>query len=137
MKDLYTLFSQSAPEAPEDLDTKIFKHILLLAEARTRKFKIFWATLATASLTVCIMGIVDTVKEIGVSHFSTYLSIVFSDVSSVGSMWKELGLSLVEALPVVSLGIVLAGIALTLFAIRRFLKNTSFATNQTPFGISA
>ena len=137
MKDLYTLFNQNTPEAPEDLTIKIFNHIVSLAEARTSKFKIFWAALAITSLTVCVMGIVDAVKEIGVSHFSTYLSIIFSDISSVGSIWKELGLSLVEALPIVSFGVILAGIAVTLFAVRRLFKNGTPFAAQTFFSISA
>lgn len=57
-------------------------------------------------------------NQLQTSAFWSYLSLAFTDTSTVAIYWKEFSLSLVEALPIVSVGLVFAVLLVLLTSLR-------------------
>ena len=129
MKDSATLFqSASTIEIPDGLEARVLLSIQN-AQARDYAFRrTLWGSLSIASLVVLAVSSVYTVHAFAVSSFSNYFSLIFSDIGSISLWWKELGLSLVESLPVFGTLVLIGSIGLVLWSMRKFATQTASIT---------
>jgi hypothetical protein len=94
---------------------------------KRREAKIRLALTSATSL-LSLIALVPVIQyfitEFSQSGFYQYLSILFSDGSSILLYWKELGLSLLESLPTLSITAVLV-LVFILFATSKFIIQDS------------
>ena len=86
----------------------------------------FFVSITTASASVfgLIFSVRFMVQEFYQSSFGSFLSLIFSDPSTLISYWKELSMSLLETLPILGITISLIAVYSFLFSIRTLVKNT-------------
>ena len=128
MKDVSTLFqSATTIEIPEGLEERVF---LSIQNAQQREYafrRTLWGSLSLASLAVLAFSSIYTVHAFAVSSFSNYFSLIFSDMGSISLWWKDLGLSLVESLPVFGTLLLVGSIGLAVWSMRKFAKQTTIS----------
>jgi hypothetical protein len=104
-KDLNLLFKKIAFEPDLSLKDKIFETINLKKKRRAR-FGIFtYLGSSFAFLTGSIFSFQPLIKGLNSLGFFEYVSLVFSDGSALALIWKDYLLTLVDSLPVASLGL--------------------------------
>jgi hypothetical protein len=129
MKNLTTLFNQNhGSKTPESLRERVLLAIEHAQARQARNWRIAWGTAAGLSFSTFAFSIWYAAKVASVSGFTSYLSIIFSDSASALGLWKELGLSLIESLPVVGLGILLASTLSILWSLRKFARTPAHVT---------
>ncbi len=131
------LFSEIAlPEPPVGLATTI----LIRIERRERRIlavkAMASATVFALSLWVIAVGYSNLIAGVARSGFLTFVSLLFSDFSSIASNLPDFLFSIVESFPVFSAATLLGGIAFALWSIGRLVDETSrmhrqFATHAT------
>ncbi len=82
-----------------------------------------FSVLALASLAAIFPAVNYLVSEFGKSGSSQYLSLIFSDWSTLASYWQDFALSLAESLPVLGIIAVLSSVFMLLNSIRIAIKN--------------
>jgi len=110
-------------EPPNGLLEKIIKRIR--KEERIlvlRRIFIFSATLI-----VSVLGFVPSLKillsDFNQSGFMNFLSLIFSDFSSITAYWKSFVMILLETLPALSLALFLAVLLTLLQSVKSLVKN--------------
>ncbi len=120
--DLYTLFKndgeQHAPKA--ELLERVVSGIKLEQNKIIRQQKILWRTTFFIFSLVTIATGIHAFSGIASSNFTDYASLIFSDTSAATSIWKELSISIVESLPVFSIGLFLASIYLLVWSAKKY-----------------
>lgn len=108
----------------EDLSRDIVR-MIEMREARNCQIKL-WGFIALG--TISLIGIVPAVTslghELGQSGFYQYMSIAFSDPGTVSDYWKQFFATIAEALPVVSIAIVLGTLFVLGWSARSALRQT-------------
>lgn len=106
----------------ENLSTDIVR-VIVLRENRSRQIT-FWGygVIATLSVIAIVPATIGLVHQIGQSGFYHYLSIGFSDPAAVTSYWKQFAVTLVEAIPVMSLTVVLLILLVLAWSARNSLR---------------
>jgi hypothetical protein len=95
------LLDQFAP--PQGL-SKIITRELDIADAKSMKRRVVgFSTLFFVCLILVIPSIIYLNRDLHTSGFTSFFSLLFSDTSLLFSHLKEFSLSLLEALPIVSL----------------------------------
>ena len=124
MTSLKEIFANNSQKPRENL----FKLILARIENEKRrmaKIRLIYSGVAGG---VSIVALVPMVKffisDFLQSGFWNYFSLIFSDSGAVLSYWKELGLSLLESLPVLSSAVVLVLVLILLMVGRSAIHNT-------------
>ena len=87
--------------------------------------RLVWGSISAISFVLFATSTVYAINAYSGSSFASYFSLIFSDMGSVSLWWKELGLSLLESLPILGTMLVLGSIFLVLWSIRKFAKHTS------------
>lgn len=104
LKEYEKLFGKiKAPQPPKNLFAKIMRRVdeeIKLAALRRRI--IFFSILLVASIGAFIPAFQLAWAEFSESGFVDFLSLIFSDLNSVAAYWQNLGIALLESLPVVS-----------------------------------
>lgn len=122
---LVQLFKQSNELAvPEGLGERVLARIAIVARAKDRFDRYAWGAFFVVSLSGFVASGVYAAERFSTSGFGSYLSLLFSDIGSFANIWKDLGLSLVESLPVLGIGIFLASVWALLWSARKFSKHT-------------
>lgn len=121
-KDLSYLFNKTAPTIPDTLSQDIFTAIEYAARAHARERRYIWGTFSVLSIGGCITSGVYAAHAATTSGFSSYFSIIFSDSGTAIKLWREIGLSLLESLPLIGTLVILASIAAVLWSLRNFSK---------------
>lgn len=75
-------------------------------------------SVGTVSALALIPVGISLVNAFAVSHFGSYLSLVFSDTGMALSYWKEIAVSLLESVPAVALTMTLALTGVLLWSMR-------------------
>jgi hypothetical protein len=118
-KSLFTIPSY-APR-PGTLDRVLAAVYARQQASRLWRVRIF-ATTAALSVGALVPMAISMVNAFSTSNFATYVSLIFSDVSVVSSYWKEIGASLIESLPAVSLMLTLALVGTFLWSLRSMMR---------------
>lgn len=103
-----------------------------------RRAKIYLAaslTTAAVSLAGLVLSFTYLMKALAQSGFSTYFSLLFSDLDVVMAHWQELALSLVEVSPFLEMLAVLGTAIVLLVSVRVFAYNLRTHL-LTPFSIN-
>jgi|GEM_PF-1333728 len=106
------------------LPSGLMRGILVRLEKEAASFersqRRLWGTVSALSLAAFLASSWYAVTAFSTSNFGSYFSLIFSDGGSIALWWRELGLSLVESLPLLSLGVFLASICAVLWSARKF-----------------
>lgn len=123
--DLKQLFKNDERATPPlGLSNNIFRRIDEYAQKEDRRDRYFWGTFLALSLVAFIGSGVYAYHAFVASNFGSYLSVIFSDGGAAVSLWKELGLSLVESLPLLSILAILGSVTILLWTMRKFTKGS-------------
>lgn len=123
-KDLTQLFQESAVGAPEGLSHEIFIAVERAAQKHARSQQYLWGSFSVISLGLFVASGFYAAHSATATGFSNYFSLIFSDGSVVKSIWREVGLSLLESLPILGFGVVLASVFAVLWSLRNFSRHT-------------
>lgn len=116
IKRKISLFSEVEPSA--GLLAAVFARIDSEARRSARRHLVVAGVTAVVSLMTLFAVVWQTILAFGQSSFIQYLSLLASDGSSILAFWGELGLSLLESLPLAGL----IGVFATLFLFMLALK---------------
>ncbi len=132
MNDLQTLFKETSPtRAPAGLAERV---LVAVSQAEAREIKMgrqIWGVLSLVSVAALAASSTYAVHVYAGSSFASYFSLIFSDLGSVTSWWRELGLSLLESLPILGTVLFLASMFFVLWSVRKFAKESD--KHVTPF----
>ena len=84
-----------------------------------------WSVFGIVSATAFIASNVTALHQIQASNFGTYFSIIFSDTGSVSTFWKELGMTLIESMPILAFASVIATLSFMILSARKIFKPTN------------
>ncbi len=121
-KDLTQLFQENAGGAPFGFSDTVLATVRRAADKQTRRRQWFWGAFSLASLGAVVASGMYAAHSAAASGFSSYFSLLFSDGSTVAGLWREVGLSLLESLPVVAGISVLASVVAVLWSLRNLSK---------------
>jgi hypothetical protein len=118
-KPLFTL----APVSPR---SGLLQQVLFAVQEKQRMSRLWRfrtaVVLGIASIAALVPAGIALADAFATSHFGAYASLVFSDSAVAVSYWKEIGLSLLESLPVMTLAITLALVGLLLYSVRAMVR---------------
>ncbi len=112
------------PDPPAGLFNKIM--IRIREEARlmsARKKIILLSCLSFVSVIALAIVSNSVYKDFSSSGFFTFFSLIFSDTQIILSSWKSFTLALLDALPILSLTILLGVFAIFLSSLKYLAKN--------------
>ncbi len=132
MKTLRALFTEEYEEkAPAELETRVLRSIAREAERTDRRDRIVWGAFSGVSLGFFAWSMVYATDVFSKSSFGSYFSLIFSDFGSVAHLWRELGLSLLDSLPVAGVAGVLASAIFVLWSVRKYSRpSNTLITNM-------
>ena len=78
-----------------------------------------YAIVACLAIAACIPAIKSMVDSMIGSGFTSYISMILTDGSNILGSWKELGMVLVESIPLLSVTAVLALVIGSLYSVSR------------------
>jgi hypothetical protein len=123
-KTIETLVAQVAEQNPPEALCGIILQRLHLLERRALRVRLFLlSALSIISLGGMITSFFSLGRTIAQSGFSEYLYLVFSDYTILATYWKEISLSLLETLPVLSLASALVVIGLFIWSSTKTVSN--------------
>lgn len=107
---------------PDQLESMIMQEIAVKSRRRARLHVIEFGVLNLGSIIGGIAAVLFLLKGFAQSGLSDYISLLFSDSSSMISIWKELILSVAESTPFISTAAFLTAILLFLWSLGKFTK---------------
>jgi hypothetical protein len=119
-------------EPPKGFEAQILRFINLKEKRATRFNVLVFGSTSLTSFGLSLWAGIYLVKSVKETGFGQYFSLIFWSDSTVYAYWKELGIALVESLPIV--GIILFLVA-SGFLIWSFTKIWKTQNNQKQFGI--
>ncbi len=125
MNDTRDLFQKDFVPLPEGFNERVFLAITILQKRKIRNQKIMWSVFGIVSATAFIASNVTALHQIQASNFGTYFSIIFSDTGSVSTFWKELGMTLIESMPILAFASVIATLSFMILSARKIFKPTN------------
>ena len=123
-KNLAQLFQADTAAIPSGIEERIYARIGECAAKTEHREKMFWGIFFIGALGSFIGSGVYAVSEFSKSNFGSYFSIIFSDTGTLALFWRELGLSLVESLPIFGIVLFLGSVSLALWSLHKFMKKT-------------
>ncbi len=116
---------------------ELYRSILTNIEtARIRSARqrlVFFAGVALVSVAGLVSASQYVLQEFYRSGFYDYVSLIFSDSSSLVNSWKEFGLVLAESLPALALATALTMLFVLLGSLRSTVKNARVAFSNIKF----
>ena len=133
MQDKLTkIFKSAKYETTTDLNEKVWNTIVIRNKRNTRiKFWAF-ASMEFASIAGLVPVIKMLLTDLSQSGFYEYFSLIFSDSGTIFLYWKELILSLVESLPIMSIIYTLSLLFIVFLSLRYLMKQVG-KNNQLSF----
>ena len=117
------LLSKTSYHADADFSQKIWISISKKQKQKTMYTRVLYSTLSIASFVVLIPVCTTILNQLQETGFTQYLSIVFSDIGSIGIFGKQLLYALGEALPTLSIALFLFLVASLVFSLKELLKS--------------
>jgi len=115
--------SAQTPSPRSSLDMSI-KHELHKLERRSLRIRTsFLGVLSLFSLSALVATFFSLGRTLATSGFSNYLSLIVSDSSIITTYWKEVSLSLVESLPMLSVALLLLALGVFIWSGAKTLSN--------------
>ena len=100
------------------------KHELHKLERRSLRIRTsFLGVLSLFSLSALVATFFSLGRTLATSGFSNYLSLIVSDSSIITTYWKEVSLSLVESLPMLSVALLLLALGVFIWSSAKTLSN--------------
>ncbi|MFA6050040.1 MAG: hypothetical protein WC761_02480 [Candidatus Paceibacterota bacterium] len=123
-KTIETLIAQVEVQNPPEALCGIILQRLHLLERRALRIRLFLlSTVSILSLTGVIASFFSLGRAIARSGFSEYMYLVLSDYTILTTYWKEISLSLLETLPVLSLASALVVIGIFIWSSTKTASN--------------
>jgi len=107
----------------KDLENKVFLRISRENKRMILRKRVFLLALLAVSFVTTIEASIYTFSQFKQSGFYTYLSVIFLNLSDFSAYWKDLGMVLMESLPVYSLILLLSALFVFVFALMGFYKD--------------
>ena len=119
-------------EPRPELSCAILSKINTIKNARYRRDRLLFGALTTLSVIAVVPATVLTVQSFVDSNFVSYGSLIASDTATILFFWKELGLSLIESIPVGSVAVTTSLFAIALWSMRHIpiRTTTSYHTSN-------
>lgn len=125
------MFELASP--PPELFNKVINRIRAEECAKSAKHRaILFSIIFIISLGALIPAISSAHAAIDASGFFSFASLIFSDMRIVLATWQDFTLSLLEALPALSLAAVLAAVFTTLGSLRYLVGECKLIFTQKP-----
>jgi hypothetical protein len=118
-------------ELPKELRGKILDSIMHEEIRRARIYVLAAFSTAVVSLFGVVFAFKYMIQGFYQTSFHNYFSLLFSDPDIALSYWKDLSLSLIEALPLLEITLSLVAVAILLTSLRVFVRNAK--PNLIPF----
>ncbi len=131
-KNLHKILSDCACCPETDLPDHIWHAVVIENKHQTRIKLWIFSLVGVGSLAAIIPALNTLITRFSESGFYDYFSLIFSDIGSVATAWKEFGLLLTESLPVMSITITLALVLIFFISIRYTVKQI-IINNQLSF----
>ena len=90
-------------------------------QSRLQHVRIF-ASSAFLSVAALVPVFINLIQAFKTSNFGVYFSLLFSDGGLFPAFWKELGIALVDSLPILAVAITLALIGILLWSLRGMVR---------------
>ena len=122
-KDLYSLFKETKEITPDnsELLMRIFNAIDAKRDKAIRTQKIIWRSTSFVFTLATFATGWSAARSLMSSDFGTYFSLIFSDMGSFTTIWRELSISIFESLPIIGIGLFLASLYLLFWSTRRYV----------------
>ena len=118
---LIKIFKEAKYEPDSTLPLSVWRAIII-REKRMAKIKLWsFSIVGIASLSILIPVFEMLLTDLAHSGFYEYFSLIFSDGGSMITYWKELSLSLVESLPLMSIIFTLSLFFIFFLSLKYFL----------------
>ena len=117
------LLSKTSYHADADFSQKIWFSISKKQKQKTMYTRVLYSILSITSFVVLIPVCTTILSQLQETGFTQYLSIVFSDIGSIGIFGKQLLYALGEALPTLSIALFLFLVASLVFSLKELLKS--------------
>jgi len=121
---------------PKGLLEKILKRIHKEERLLVLRRIIIFSVMLTGSLLAFVPVLKILLSDFGQSGFINFLSLIFSDFSSVATYWQSFAMILLETLPAVSLALFLAVLLIFLQSAKSLIKNIKIIKNNGRLAIN-
>ncbi len=124
MKKYYQLLNDIQVEPPYGLSRRIMSHI---GETNRNALRVRFFTfiiMALGSSVVFVDMTVNLFTNLSQSGFYQYSSLLLSDGATIGLYWKQLGLSLLESLPLLNIAMLLIVLGVFIWSGAKAISNT-------------
>jgi hypothetical protein len=118
-KNLHIIFREITPRPQENLCADIWNKIQTLDKRKRRRQMYAYGAIGVFSFVALVPVVEDLLTQFSQSGFYEYISLAFSDTATLSVYWKELGLSIVDALPATSLILSFSLLFIFLISIKR------------------
>ena len=122
--NLYTFFTTNQPRPRPELAERIIAAWQKRVNRTRRIYKITWGTITLGTLAGLVPAAMSIVSQWSQSGINYYLSVAFSDTGTLITLGKDLGLAVLESLPIMSLVITLGLLWILILAIKKFTDQT-------------
>jgi len=123
-KDYKTLFTQSENiELPQGLLESVLVKVRLEQKKSAKRELIFVGSTAAGSLIAIIPVFSYFIDGFIQSSFYQYFSLIFSEGTGALAFWKEIGMSLAESLPILSVTVFLTVLVVLIWSIARTARD--------------
>lgn len=118
------LFSKlEFPELPDGLLEKTMARVQKIQRRSAIRQLVIFSLTAIASMAAFIPGLQLLKADLFESGFLSFLSLLWSDYSIIMTQWQNLGLALLESLPVTSLAIIMISIFVFLQSLKYMARD--------------
>lgn len=120
-------------ELPEGLRERALAGIYRERRRRTLFGVTLFGTLSVTSVLAFVSYFQYAAADIAQSGFTSYLSLIFSDSGSVGSLWQTFLLSLIESLPLYELTVVSVSLFALLWSLSKIIRMRRSLRNRIAY----
>lgn len=117
--NIETYFTSTRTASDTQLENKIIAAVERSIATSNRNRRIAWGSVSLLSLGALVPVIISISGQLAQSGIGYYLSIIFSDAGSLLTVGADVGLAVLESLPITSLVITFGLITLLLLALRK------------------
>jgi len=98
-------------------------HAIKMEETKKAVYNIvFNSIISLVSISVAVVYMINIIKDAYKSGLSEYLSLIFSDGTSLISYWQTYVLSVVESLPIIQITVVVASMGILVWSLNTIME---------------
>jgi hypothetical protein len=124
MKKYYQLLKDIQVEPPYGLSRRIMLHVDEANRSALRVRFFTFVIVALGSSVVFVDMAINLFSNLGQTGFYQYSSLLLSDGATIGLYWKQLGLSLIESLPLLNIAMLLVVLGVFIWSGTKAISNT-------------